>query len=118
MDKRTIVSRLYWQQVRERRMGDESAETISWNWAESRSVYYSLKAFQESPLIDSKIYSGDGRRRQKAICTEADCGELWHSKKSQHIVRGGRERYHSVWNGTAGNFKRGDVKGIQSLSYP
>jgi len=58
-------------------------------------LYYSLKAFQESPLIDEIVLVvGQG---QESFCRENVLAESDFSKIS-HIVEGGAERYHSVWN--------------------
>ncbi len=59
-------------------------------------LYYSLKAFQSSPLIDEIILvAGKGE--------EAYCGteiiEKYGFSKVSKIVAGGAERYASVWNG-------------------
>ena len=59
-------------------------------------LYYSLRAFEESPLIDEVILVvGDD---QEAYCRE-EIVEKYHFEKISAIVQGGAERYHSVWNG-------------------
>ena len=59
-------------------------------------LYYSLRAFEESPLIDEVILVvGD---EQEAYCRE-EIVEKYHFTKISAIVQGGAERYHSVWNG-------------------
>lgn len=58
-------------------------------------LYYSLKAFQESPLIDEIVLVvGAG---QEMYCRE-NVLEGHDFSKIKHIVEGGAERYHSVWN--------------------
>lgn len=59
-------------------------------------LYYSLRAFEESPLIDEVILVvGD---EQEAYC-RGEIVEKYHFAKINAIVQGGAERYHSVWNG-------------------
>lgn len=59
-------------------------------------VYYSLKTFQDSPLID-EIYlitgAGDGEYCKSEIV------DKYHLDKVSKILRGGAQRYDSVWNG-------------------
>ena len=58
-------------------------------------LYYSLKTFQESPLIDEIVLVvGSG---QEMFCRENVLSRGDFSKIT-HIVEGGAERYHSVWN--------------------
>ncbi len=58
-------------------------------------LYYSLKAFQSSEVID-EIYlvTGEG---DEVYCQEQVVDKYGFHKVS-HIVCGGKERYHSVWN--------------------
>lgn len=59
-------------------------------------LYYSLKAFQDSELIDEIILvtgSGEGEYCREHIV------EPYGIIKVKKIVTGGAERYHSVWNG-------------------
>lgn len=59
-------------------------------------LYFSLKAFQDSPLIDEIIVVvGEGQEDfvRRGIV------ERYGIKKVRQIVQGGKERYHSVWNG-------------------
>lgn len=59
-------------------------------------LYYSLKTFQESSIIEDIILVvGEGQEDyvQKEIV------EKYGITKVSHIVMGGAERYHSVWNG-------------------
>lgn len=59
-------------------------------------LYYSLKAFQDSELIDEIILvtgSGEGEYCREQIV------EPYGITKVKKIVTGGAERYHSVWNG-------------------
>ena len=59
-------------------------------------LYYALKAFQESEIIDEIILVvGEG---QGEYCREAIVDKYAISKVTE-IVQGGAERYHSVWNG-------------------
>lgn len=59
-------------------------------------LYYSLHAFEQSPLIDEIILVvGDN---QKEYCEEQIVSK-YHISKVNQIVQGGAERYHSVWNG-------------------
>lgn len=59
-------------------------------------LYYSLQAFQQSPLIDEIVLVvGEG---QKDYCKQ-EIVEKYNFTKVKNIVQGGRERYHSVWNG-------------------
>lgn len=59
-------------------------------------LYYSLKAFQESDLIDEIILVvGEG---QKEYCKK-EIVDKYSVQKVKRIVQGGSERYYSVWNG-------------------
>ena len=59
-------------------------------------LYYSLQAFEESPLIDDIILvTGE---EQIAYCKE-EIVEKYQISKVRKIVAGGKERYDSVWNG-------------------
>jgi 2-C-methyl-D-erythritol 4-phosphate cytidylyltransferase len=59
-------------------------------------LYYSLKAFQCSDIID-EIYlvTGSG---EEVYCRE-EIVEKYGITKVTRILTGGKERYHSVWNG-------------------
>lgn len=59
-------------------------------------LYYSLWAFQNSPLIDEIILVVG--ENQKEYCQE-EFVEKYGIQKVTKIVQGGAERYHSVWNG-------------------
>lgn len=59
-------------------------------------LYYSLEAFQNSPLIDEVILVVG--ENQKEYCQEAIVDKYGISKVTKY-VQGGAERYHSVWNG-------------------
>lgn len=59
-------------------------------------LYYSLKAFEDSALID-EIYLVAGAG-EEAYCKEEIVGRF-HLRKVSKIIQGGAERYHSVWNG-------------------
>ena len=59
-------------------------------------LYYSLQAFEDSPLIDDIILvTGE---EEIAYCKE-EIVEKYQIKKVRKIVAGGKERYHSVHNG-------------------
>lgn len=59
-------------------------------------LYYSLKMFQKSALIDEIILiTGAG---EEEYCRE-QIVEKYGISKVKHIVQGGAERYHSVFNG-------------------
>lgn len=74
-------------------------------------LYYSLKAFQDSPVDEIILVTG-----------EAECGyvrseivEKYGFSKVCAVVPGGRERYHSVYNGLCE--AHGRMKGQQSAHY-
>lgn len=59
-------------------------------------LYYSLKAFQDSDLIDDIILvtgGGEGEYCRETIV------EKYHMTKVTRIIPGGKERYESVWKG-------------------
>ena len=59
-------------------------------------LYYSLKAFEDSELIDEVILvtgSGEEEHCRKEII------DRYGMSKVKKIVSGGAERYDSVWNG-------------------
>lgn len=59
-------------------------------------LYYSMKAFQESDIIDEIILvCGDGEEK---YCKD-EIVDKFQITKVKEIIRGGSERYHSVWNG-------------------
>lgn len=59
-------------------------------------LYYCLKAFQDSDLIDDIcLVTGAG---EEAYCRE-NIIEKYEVTKVSKIICGGTERYHSVWNG-------------------
>ncbi len=59
-------------------------------------LYYSLYVFENSPIIDEIILvTGE---EQISYCQEEIVGRYGFAKV-KHIVAGGKERYHSVWNG-------------------
>ena len=59
-------------------------------------LYYSLKAFEDSPVIDEVfLVTGAG---EEEYCRE-NIVNLFQFKKVSRIMQGGAERYHSVWNG-------------------
>ena len=59
-------------------------------------VYYSLAAFQRSPLIDHVILVS--KEEQIAYC-QKEIVEKYGLSKVDSIVAGGAERYFSVWKG-------------------
>lgn len=59
-------------------------------------LYYSLKAFQESELIDEIILVCGGG--EEAYC-HSEIVEKYGFTKVGRIIPGGAERYNSVWNG-------------------
>lgn len=59
-------------------------------------LYYSLKAFEDSPVIDEVfLVTGAG---EEEYCRE-NIVNLYQFKKVTRIMQGGAERYDSVWNG-------------------
>ena len=59
-------------------------------------LYYSLYEFQHSDVIDDIILVvGEG---QEEYC-QSEIVDKYGISKVQHIVVGGKERFHSVWNG-------------------
>ncbi|SHK69921.1 2-C-methyl-D-erythritol 4-phosphate cytidylyltransferase [Hespellia stercorisuis] len=59
-------------------------------------LYYSLRTFQDSPLIDEIVLVvGEG---QESYCRK-EIVERFGIHKVSRITCGGTERYHSVWNG-------------------
>ena len=59
-------------------------------------LYYSLKAFQDSELIDEIILVAG--RGEEEYCRE-QIVEKYKISKVKKIISGGAERYDSVWNG-------------------
>lgn len=78
---------------RGKRMG--SAVAKQYLMIQERPVlYYSLKAFEQSGVIDDVILVvGKG---QIGYCRQ-EIVEKYHFQKIRKIVEGGAERYHSVW---------------------
>lgn len=58
-------------------------------------LYYSLKAFENSCVDSVVLVCGKG---EETYCRE-QIVEKYHFKKVKAIAEGGRERYHSVFNG-------------------
>ena len=59
-------------------------------------LFYSLYAFEKSPIIDDIILVvGEG---QDEYC-QNEIVDKYGMRKVKKIVQGGAERYHSVWNG-------------------
>lgn len=58
-------------------------------------LYYSLKAFQESPVDEIILVTGAG---EEDYCRE-QIVDAYDFTKVTAIVAGGKERYDSVWNG-------------------
>lgn len=63
--------------------------------ADKPVLYYSLKVFQDSEIIDD-IYLVTGSGDEEYCRTQIV--EKYGIQKVGHIVCGGAERYHSVWN--------------------
>lgn len=58
-------------------------------------LYYSLKAFEESSVDEIILVVGKG---EITYC-QTEIIEKYHITKVSHIVEGGKERYHSVFEG-------------------
>ena len=58
-------------------------------------LYYSLKAFEESPVDEIILVVVKG---EITYC-QTEIIEKYHITKVSHIVEGGKERYHSVFEG-------------------
>lgn len=58
-------------------------------------LYYSLKAFEESSVDEVVLVTGSG---EKDFC-KRDIVNFYGFKKVKRIVEGGKERYHSVYEG-------------------
>ncbi|MCI6467176.1 MAG: 2-C-methyl-D-erythritol 4-phosphate cytidylyltransferase [Faecalicatena sp.] len=59
-------------------------------------LYYSLKAFEESAVIDEiLLITGAG---EEDYCRR-EIVDKYKIRKVRRILQGGAERYHSVWNG-------------------
>lgn len=58
-------------------------------------IYYALKAFEESPVDEVVLVVGRG---EEEFCRN-EIVDKYHLHKVTHIVEGGKERYHSVFNG-------------------
>lgn len=58
-------------------------------------LYYALKAFEDSPVSEIILVTGAG---EEAYC-QKEIIEKYNLKKVKAIVPGGKERYHSVYEG-------------------
>ena len=58
-------------------------------------LFYSLQAFEESKVDEIVLVTGSG---EEEFCRK-EIVEKYHIKKVKHIVEGGKERYHSVYQG-------------------
>lgn len=58
-------------------------------------IYYALKAFEDSPVDEIVLVTGEG---EEDFCRK-EVVERYGLKKIMHITTGGRERYHSVYSG-------------------
>lgn len=58
-------------------------------------IYYALKAFEDSPVDEIVLVTGEG---EEEFCRK-EVVERYGLKKVTHITAGGRERYHSVYCG-------------------
>lgn len=63
--------------------------------AEKPVLYYALKAFDESPVTDIVLVTGTD---EIAYC-EREIVDKYKIRKVRAVVEGGRERYHSVYEG-------------------
>ena len=59
-------------------------------------LYYSLAAFQDSPLIDSMLLVTGAA---EIPYVQQEIVEKYHFSKVRAVVEGGAERYASVWKG-------------------
>lgn len=89
--------------MRGHRPGSRSGKTDGWPGSQAVSgtggtpiVYYSIRAFQESPLID-QILLVTGETEIDYV--QSEIVEKYHFDKVCAVVAGGHERYASVWNG-------------------
>ena len=62
---------------------------------EKPMLYYTLKAFQDSPVAEIVLVVGAG---EEEYCRK-EIAEKYGFSKVKTIVAGGKERYHSVYNG-------------------
>ena len=80
-------------------------------------LYYALKAFEDSERIQRIVLvTGEG---EESYCKE-EIVEAYGFQKVSAIVAGGKERYHSVWNGLnamaeSNRSERGSESGTGSL---
>lgn len=58
-------------------------------------IYYTLKAFEESPVDEIVLVTGEG---EEEYCRK-EIVEKYKLNKVTKIVKGGKERYHSVFQG-------------------
>ena len=58
-------------------------------------IYYTLKAFEESPVDEIVLVTGEG---EEEYCRK-EIVEKYKLHKVTKIVKGGKERYHSVFQG-------------------
>lgn len=58
-------------------------------------IYYALKAFEESPVDEVVLVTSDG---EEEYCRR-EIVDRYGFKKVSRIIKGGRERYHSVYEG-------------------
>ena len=58
-------------------------------------IYYTLKAFEESPVDEIVLVTGEG---EEEYC-QKEIVEKYKLHKVTKIVKGGKERYHSVFQG-------------------
>ena len=70
-------------------------------------LFYSLRAFERSEVIDDVVLvTGAGQTEY----VRKEFVEKYHFTKVTHIVEGGRERYHSVWEGLKAVRAEGDLQ--------
>lgn len=77
-------------------------------------LYYTLKAFSENPLIDSIILVA--AENELDYC-KTNIIDKYNIKKVSAIVKGGKERYNSVYNGLV-NLKDCDIVLIHDGARP
>lgn len=75
-------------------------------------LYYTLKNFEESPVDEIVLVTGEG---QVEYCKE-EIVDAYGFQKIKKIVVGGKERYHSVWRGLNAIAESSEKDGTKSTS--
>lgn len=70
-------------------------------------IYYTLKVFEESELIDDVILVAG---KEDAGYVKTEIVRKYGFQKVRKVVEGGKERYDSVWNGLTEIWNRGETK--------